>query len=96
MFSCLHSSDVLIKFECLFAWCWYAVYSKVSWLLKTQIRAEFYALIIKGEGKGKPKRDDKTDTLREWDSDRWGGSKNPKIMRTSYVNDPHLRPTASN
>ena len=35
--------------------------------------------------------DNSTDRLREWDSDKGRGSKNPKFLRTLYVNGPERR-----
>ena len=43
---------------------------------------------LRGREGGWSKRDDSTDRLREWDSDKGGrGSKNPKILRTSFKSD---------
>ena len=44
---------------------------------------------LRGREGGWSKRDDSTDRLREWDSDKGGrGSKNPKILRTSFKYRP--------
>ena len=44
---------------------------------------------LRGREGGWSKRDDNTNRLREWDSDKGGGDpKNPKNLRTSYVNGP--------
>ena len=42
---------------------------------------------LRAEGIGL-KADDTTDRLHEWDSDKGEGSKNPKFLRTLYVNGP--------
>ena len=45
---------------------------------------------LRGREGGWSKRDDSTDRLREWDSDKGGrGSKNPKILRTSFKYRPY-------
>ena len=44
---------------------------------------------LRGREGGWSKCDDSTDRLREWDSDEGGrGSKNPKILRTSFEYRP--------
>ena len=45
---------------------------------------------LRGREGGCPKRDNSTDRLREWDSDKGGGkgAKNPKILRTSFKYRP--------
>ena len=42
---------------------------------------------LRGREGGWSKCDDSTDRLLEWDSDK-GGSKNPKILRTSFEYRP--------
>ena len=51
---------------------------------------------LRGREGGWSKRDDSTDRLREWDSDKGGrGSKNPKILRTSFKYRPKDFPGAN-
>ena len=46
---------------------------------------------LRGREGGWSKHDDSIDRLREWDSDKGGrGSKNPKILRTSFKYHPQL------
>ena len=47
------------------------------------------ASALRGRGIGS-KAVDSTDRLREWDSDKRGGVKNPKFLRTSYMNGPYV------
>ena len=46
---------------------------------------------VRGGGGTGSKRDNSADRLREWDSDKGRGSKNPKFLRTLYVNGPERR-----